>query len=53
MSLVQVHPGESIATEGSGGGEQLSTTPLDASSLASSLLQHGFMIVLDCGSSPQ
>ncbi|MCL2679685.1 MAG: hypothetical protein FWF18_05330 [Dehalococcoidia bacterium] len=40
----QVHPGGSEATEGSGGGGvQPSTTPPDASSLASSFLQHGFM----------
>ncbi|MCL2678844.1 MAG: hypothetical protein FWF18_00865 [Dehalococcoidia bacterium] len=40
----QVHPGGSAATEGSGGGEQSSTTPPDASSLASSFLQHGFLL---------
>ncbi|MCL2679281.1 MAG: hypothetical protein FWF18_03215 [Dehalococcoidia bacterium] len=43
MSPVQVHPGGSAATEGSGGGEQPPTTPPDASSLAGSFLQHGFM----------
>ncbi|MCL2679748.1 MAG: hypothetical protein FWF18_05665 [Dehalococcoidia bacterium] len=42
MSLVQVHPGGSVATEGSGGGEQPFTSPPDASLLAGSLLQHGF-----------
>ncbi|MCL2678991.1 MAG: hypothetical protein FWF18_01660 [Dehalococcoidia bacterium] len=53
MSFVQVHPGGSVATEGSGGGVQPSTAPPDASSLAGSFLQHGFTTVLDCGSSPK
>ncbi|MCL2679093.1 MAG: hypothetical protein FWF18_02225 [Dehalococcoidia bacterium] len=43
MSPVQVHPGGSVTTEGSGGRGQSPTTPPDASSLAGSLLQHGFM----------
>ncbi|MCL2679163.1 MAG: hypothetical protein FWF18_02595 [Dehalococcoidia bacterium] len=43
MSFDQVHLGGSVATEGSGGEEQPSTAPPDASSLASSFLQHGFM----------
>ena len=42
--IAQVHPGGSIATEGSGGGERNhSPPPPDASSLAGSFLQHGFM----------
>ncbi|MCL2679570.1 MAG: hypothetical protein FWF18_04730, partial [Dehalococcoidia bacterium] len=49
----QVHSGGSEATEGSGGVEQLSTTPPDASLLAGSFLQHGFMTTPDCGSSLQ
>ncbi|MCL2679095.1 MAG: hypothetical protein FWF18_02235, partial [Dehalococcoidia bacterium] len=39
----QVHPGGSVATEGSGGVEQPPIAPPDASSLAGSFLQHGFM----------
>ncbi|MCL2679494.1 MAG: hypothetical protein FWF18_04340 [Dehalococcoidia bacterium] len=55
MSLVQVHPGGSVATEGSGGGEQSPTTPPDASLLAGSFLQHGFMIkfILDGAQRPK
>ncbi|MCL2679554.1 MAG: hypothetical protein FWF18_04650 [Dehalococcoidia bacterium] len=46
FSFVQVHPGGSAATEESGGGGVPVTTsppPPDASSLAGSFLQHGFM----------
>ncbi|MCL2679521.1 MAG: hypothetical protein FWF18_04485 [Dehalococcoidia bacterium] len=42
MSLAQVHPGGSAATEGSGGGGNHPPPPPDASSLAGSFLQHGF-----------